>query len=284
MGASIMSSPSHSHLIHSLLLRSVPSSLSTFLCRPSAVISAACSHQFKPNSSIFLIRQSPHRSRSFTPSASVSFSRSFSSIISGTSAVGFEDDDVIDDDDESDYEDEVEIEDFELEDNTVEDGLETAVASDSSSAVVSRSEVKSIPSLTVKEKKELASYAHSLGKKLKSQLVGKSGVTPGLATSFIETLEANELLKIKVLGNCPGELEDVVRQLEESTGSVVVSKIGRTVIIYRPSISKMKAEEEKRRARKIYVRKEPDRVKLFLQNKVQTPRSSNRGRRGSSRF
>ncbi|RYR38645.1 hypothetical protein Ahy_A09g043768 [Arachis hypogaea] len=30
---------------------------------------------------------------------------------------------------------------------------------------------------------------------LKTQLVGKSGVTPNVATSFIETLEANELLK-----------------------------------------------------------------------------------------
>lgn len=53
-----------------------------------------------------------------------------------------------------------------------------------------------LPNLTVKEKKELASYAHSLGKKLKSQLVGKSGVTANVATSFIENLESNELLKV----------------------------------------------------------------------------------------
>lgn len=54
-----------------------------------------------------------------------------------------------------------------------------------------------VPTLTVKEKKELASYAHGLGKKLKSQLIGKSGFTDNVATSFIETLEANELLKVK---------------------------------------------------------------------------------------
>lgn len=53
-------------------------------------------------------------------------------------------------------------------------------------------------SLSVKERKELASFAHSLGKKLKSQQVGKSGVTPSVATSFLETLEANELLKVCV--------------------------------------------------------------------------------------
>lgn len=191
---------SHSH---SLLLRSVPSSFSTLFSKPSAtavaaaaVISTSCFHQFKPNTSIFLTRQSPYRSRSFTPSASVSFTRSFSSTVSDPSEVGFDEaDDEIEDEDDSDYEDEVEIEDFELEE-AVGDGLQTSVASESPSSVVNRSEVKNIPSLTVKEKKELASYAHSLGKKLKSQLVGKSGVTPGLATSFIETLEANELLKV----------------------------------------------------------------------------------------
>ncbi|KAK1297119.1 hypothetical protein QJS10_CPB15g00595 [Acorus calamus] len=135
--------------------------------------------------------------------------------------------------------------------------------------------------LTVKEKKELVSYAHSLGKKLKSQQVGKGGVTPSVAAAFVENLECNELLKdpflaskatwdmicslnnssisrrafgrvlvtkvenrvrdtneeeIKVHGSCPGELEGVIKELEESTGSVAVGQIGRTVILYRPSL------------------------------------------------
>ncbi|XP_078162013.1 uncharacterized protein LOC144557323 [Carex rostrata] len=100
-----------------------------------------------------------------------------------------------------------------------------------------------VPQLTVKEKKELASYAHSLGKKLKYQQVGKSGVTPAVAASFIQLLEANELLKLKVHGNCPEEFINVVRLLEESTGSVAIGQIGRSVILYRPSLSKMKKEE-----------------------------------------
>ncbi|KAJ6849580.1 uncharacterized protein M6B38_267700 [Iris pallida] len=99
------------------------------------------------------------------------------------------------------------------------------------------------PQLTVKERKELASYAHGLGKKLKSQQVGKSGVTPSLAASFVENLESNELLKLKVHGTCPGELVDVIKQLEAATGSVAVDQIGRSVILYRPSLSKMKKRE-----------------------------------------
>uniref|UniRef100_A0A804PAA7 CRM domain-containing protein n=1 Tax=Zea mays TaxID=4577 RepID=A0A804PAA7_MAIZE len=51
------------------------------------------------------------------------------------------------------------------------------------------------PKLSVKERKELASYAHGLGKKLKSQQVGKSGVTPNLVSAFSDNLESNELLK-----------------------------------------------------------------------------------------
>ncbi|OMO74387.1 hypothetical protein CCACVL1_16776 [Corchorus capsularis] len=146
------------------------------------------------------------------------------------------------------------------------------------------SEVKKVklPNLTVKEKKELASYAHSLGKKLKSQLVGKSGVTDNVVSSFLETLEANELLKIKIHRTCPGELEDVVEYLEQATGSVVVSQIGRTIIIYRPSLTKMKAEEKKREAQRIFMRRRT-RLKPTLMKKGPLPRLSGRGRRGTSK-
>ncbi|CAM8899041.1 hypothetical protein QQ045_032870 [Rhodiola kirilowii] len=147
-----------------------------------------------------------------------------------------------------------------------------------------------LPKLTIKEKKELASYAHSLGKKLKIQLVGKSGVTASVASSFVETLEANELLKIKIHATCPGEVPDVAKQLEDSTGSVVVGQIGRTIILYRPSLSKMKAEEKRRQEMKVYVKKTSV-FKPSFPNKggtsrpsERTPRPNGRGTRGSSRM
>ncbi|KAI3712483.1 hypothetical protein L1987_71040 [Smallanthus sonchifolius] len=112
-----------------------------------------------------------------------------------------------------------------------------------------------LKSMSVKEKKELGSYANSLGKKLKSQQVGKSGVTDSVATALVETLEANELLKLKIHNNCPGELDEVVSQLEEATGSVVVGRIGRTVIIYRPSLTKLIAEEKKKQAMKVFLKR-----------------------------
>uniref|UniRef100_A0A2P2MUY3 Uncharacterized protein MANES_04G084900 n=1 Tax=Rhizophora mucronata TaxID=61149 RepID=A0A2P2MUY3_RHIMU len=170
--------------------------------------------------------------------------------------VDFDDDD--DDDADGGYIEDTEIgsQKLELKDSNVVDGGS------------SRGSGLKLPNLTVKEKKELASYANGLGKKLKCQLVGKSGVTENVASSFVETLESNELLKVKVHRTCPGELEDVVQQLEEATGSVVVGQIGRTVILYRPSLTKLKAEEEKKRqARKVLVRKE---VKLKPRSSVKS--------------
>ncbi|KAI4297654.1 hypothetical protein L6164_037536 [Bauhinia variegata] len=161
------------------------------------------------------------------------------------------------------YDEEIEL----LEDTQM--GLDSAL----SPLEKNREERLKLPSLTVKERKELASFAHSLGKKLKTQLVGKSGVTSNVASSFIETLEANELLKIKIHRSCSGELDDVVKQLEELTGSVAVGQIGRTVIVYRPSVTKLKAEEKRKQARKAFMRKQ---LKPKL-SKERTPKSSRRG-------
>ncbi|CAN1173272.1 hypothetical protein LINPERHAP2_LOCUS30570 [Linum perenne] len=122
----------------------------------------------------------------------------------------------------------------------------------------SSSEEGKQPNLTVREKKELASYALGLGKKLKSQLVGKSGVTENSAASIIASLESNELIKIKIHKTCPGEVEDVVQKLEELTSSTVVGKIGRTVIVYRPSIAKQKAKEQRRQIHEAQVRIEQE--------------------------
>jgi RNA-binding protein len=102
-----------------------------------------------------------------------------------------------DDDDDEKEEEEEEIEECKGEVESGSQELEAGGKEGEGSRVMGvGSSSSSLPSLSVKEKKELASYAHSLGKKLKSQLVGKSGVTANVVSSFIETLESNELLKV----------------------------------------------------------------------------------------
>lgn len=67
---------------------------------------------------------------------------------------------------------------------------------------------------------------------------------------------SNHCIQLKIHGTCPGEFEDVMKQLEESTGSVVVGKIGRTVILYRPSLSKLKAEEKKKQFQRDFLKRQ----------------------------
>ncbi|GAB2253041.1 hypothetical protein Droror1_Dr00005888 [Drosera rotundifolia] len=142
--------------------------------------------------------------------------------------------------------------------------------------------VRNVPMLSTKEKKELGSYARSLGDKLKSQQVGKSGVTANSVMAFGETLERNELLKLKIHGTCPAELDEVVDQLEKATGSVAVGRIGRTVILYRPSLTKLKDAQNKKPPRKFIVKKPPRTSKPPSMERGARSRNSNRGRRGST--
>ncbi|KAA8546026.1 hypothetical protein F0562_020523 [Nyssa sinensis] len=274
----VLSSSSH-HLHHNFRLQPPP---------PSALLSLFF---FKPLS--VRLQTSPFRSTSsFFPSLSTRpllFSHSLSSSSSSPSLSlsSLPPSPLIEDKSEFDavdpYEDD-NVEELESgSDDFDSDEVETVSTGSGRVLNSSVSTVSKLPSLTVKEKKELASYAHSLGKKLKSQQVGKSGVTDSVVTALIETLEANELLKLKVHGTCPGELDDVVKQLEEATGSVVVGQIGRTVILYRPSMTKLKAEEKKQEARRAFVRKRSA-VKPSFQKKEQVPKLYGRGRRESSRF
>jgi len=134
----------------------------------------------------------PFSSRAF------SYTPPLSSFVEGSTSKSIEEDEdeVEDEYDEEGDEFESEREDFE-DTKVAVDEIETT-----SSPLVSKREDRlklEVPSLSVKERKELGSYAHSLGKKLSTQLVGKSGVTPNLVTAFSDNLEANELLKVMVI-------------------------------------------------------------------------------------
>ena len=102
----------------------------------------------------------------------------------------------------SPYDDEIESEDGDIGAETSRVALDSARGLDKvleagTDKELERNTSAKLPNLSVKEKKELASYAQSLGKKLKSQQVGKSGVSHTVVMALIETLEANELLKVR---------------------------------------------------------------------------------------
>lgn len=52
-----------------------------------------------------------------------------------------------------------------------------------------------------------------------------------------------KLPQIRVLDNLDEELDDTARQLEGQTGAQIVGKMGRTLLLYRPSMCKLKAAQ-----------------------------------------
>ncbi|CAF2091864.1 hypothetical protein HID58_024432 [Brassica napus] len=265
-------SSSSTHLIHNLLRLPEPPSSFCLFPRPFCFSALTCqsSRCNKPRFQSISSKPLPFHSTSSL------VAKSFSAI----------DEPDLGEDDESEEDEEEEEEDDELDSGMVsvrgsEEGKEEKIEK------MKQKARGSALKLTIKEKKELASYAHSLGDKLKCQLVGKSGVTDSVVFSFLETLEKNELLKVKIRKTSPQEMEDAVMHLEEATGSVAVGQIGRTVILYRPSPTKMKAEEKKKEVERLSIR----RRQKFSNSRPNTrpfrreysERPDGRGRRGGSR-
>ncbi len=73
----------------------------------------------------------------------------------------------------------------------------------------------------------------SLGQKLKPLVrIGKSGVTEGMIDEINRHLEDEDILKIKILRNCPiRDQEELIELLEEKTNGYVVEERGNTILL-----------------------------------------------------
>lgn len=86
--------------------------------------------------------------------------------------------------------------------------------------------------LSGKQKRYLRSEAHHLKAIFQ---VGKDGVSSNQINGILEALEAKELVKIKLLDNCPEDVRNVALELSMHTKAEVVQIIGRTIILYKQS-------------------------------------------------
>lgn len=86
--------------------------------------------------------------------------------------------------------------------------------------------------LSGKQKRYLRSMAQTMNATFQ---VGKDGVSKNMIDAIGLGLEANELVKIKVLDNCMEELNAVALDLSAGTKAEIVQIIGHTIILYRPS-------------------------------------------------
>ena len=86
--------------------------------------------------------------------------------------------------------------------------------------------------LTGKQKRYLRSIASTQSATFR---VGKEGVSENMIIGIRQGLEANEIVKVKVLDNCTQDLNEIALDLSAGTKSEIVQIIGHTVILYRPS-------------------------------------------------
>lgn len=79
-------------------------------------------------------------------------------------------------------------------------------------------------------------YLKGLANHLKPQInLGKGEIDDGVISSINNSLEAHELIKIKVLQNSNELCNDLASEITKKTKSELVDIIGRTIILYRES-------------------------------------------------
>jgi len=93
--------------------------------------------------------------------------------------------------------------------------------------------------LTGKEKR----YLRSLGSTLDPIVfIGKAALTDAIKKSALEAIVVHELIKVRVLQNCPAAPSAIIAQLAAETGGELVQTIGRNGLIYLHSSEKPRIE------------------------------------------
>ena len=86
--------------------------------------------------------------------------------------------------------------------------------------------------LTSKQKAYLKSEAHHLQPIFQ---IGKSGLSGEGLRQIEEALEKRELIKIHLLQNTAVTLDEAARMIEKEIHAELVQKIGKTLVLYKPS-------------------------------------------------
>lgn len=74
------------------------------------------------------------------------------------------------------------------------------------------------------------------------QQIGKDGIGDNMISQFDKTLEARELIKVKILQNSSEEVRDAGAKLAQALNAELVQTIGHCLVLYRKSATKPKIE------------------------------------------
>lgn len=84
--------------------------------------------------------------------------------------------------------------------------------------------------LTGKQRRHLRALGHHLDPLVQ---LGKNGLTPGAMRTVDEALGHHELVKVKLLTECPEDRDDVAARMGADLKAHVAQIVGRTVLLYR---------------------------------------------------
>ncbi|HHX02949.1 MAG TPA: ribosome assembly RNA-binding protein YhbY [Tissierellia bacterium] len=85
-----------------------------------------------------------------------------------------------------------------------------------------------------KQRAHLKKLAHHLDPVLH---VGKSGLSEAFMAELDQALEDHELIKLRILEHSLFDLEDDLEDLLKNSRSEFVSRVGKTLVLYRKSFS-----------------------------------------------
>lgn len=93
--------------------------------------------------------------------------------------------------------------------------------------------VKGVVEVTLASKDK--KYFRTLGHHLKPEVwIGKEGVSKGTLNTIENSFHTKELVKVKILENCPLDRTDIARQLSDAVTAEVVQVLGNMILLYKP--------------------------------------------------
>jgi len=79
-------------------------------------------------------------------------------------------------------------------------------------------------------------YLRGLGHHLKPVVfVGKEEVNDAVIRAVEESLEAHELIKVKLQDGCLTDRKEVAEELAAATGAAIAQILGKIILLYRPA-------------------------------------------------
>jgi len=91
--------------------------------------------------------------------------------------------------------------------------------------------------LTAKQRQYLKGLAHPLSPVVR---IGKGGLTPSIAAETKRSLEAHELIKVRIESDDATDRREMAEQLATESGAELAGTIGKTAILYRAREEKPK--------------------------------------------